>query len=935
MGLSYRPDSIIGGPLDPAVIDQLERRKDILVKGSPLNTAQRTADDILFLESNAGWVRLTSAVDTLDYTTNEDTQKSKGQGSAELSKRNVLTGGTLSNGQQKQGLFSRNNAGYDKSNLYGFRPQAGITSFQVATKNDFGTLRTAEIGFKATSIEQLDELEQLFLRPGFSVLLEWGHSIYVTSGKVDDQGKLQKAGSGQIVKDPKVFIDFFTGKTRKELREQIQQLKKDSCYNYDAIYGIVKNFSWQIQPDQTYDCTVDVISEGELIESISMIVSPFEEKDDVAGEGKEKILDKNSTILHAFLFAIKGALYDNFLAGDEKFNILLQAFNLYTPSLWRQFYKSLEEKMGGEFRSVGFEPGILTETGSTYGERVALIPLSYILEAINIAISYKDQDGDSLVKFYTGNKEGRNLTPFITFDEHISIDPTKVMIKKGDNVDKLFRYPMESQLQVFGESNDLLNIFVSVDLLINLLDQVVENSTRGLTNTDITSYVKLVLKEISYHLGGVNQFDLHRDYDENLFYIVDRKVTPSEKSNLSTIDLVGLKSQLEQLNLQSQITANLTNIIAISAQAGNRNIGVDTLALQRWNKGLQDRHLVLRNTTEDDPTTTSQETPKVEIQKGELQHLLFHLDVVNRESTSTRFKYYGGNTKGLRSTHRLLMNQFVSYNTVKDGENPAGLIPFELSFAIKGIAGIKIGQAFKIPDEIIPKRYRGNIGFIVTGVDHSIEEGRWRTSIKSKMIVTGDVSKEFELVPYSLSEDIEALRNEISDERPPFALKYPFEGGQNSNKTRSDGKGIGSFGSTRQNRITGAVDLHKGWDILSPSQGASTTIRSGQIRTTNVYAPIDGVVSIVRGWSSDAEDAIAIKLTGLPGTQYEGYQVLLGFVSPSVPSGTVVSQGAKVGISEFDIAKRYKISGMTDHIYVQINKGSKVLNAQSGVTWIP
>ena len=80
------------------------------------------------------------------------------------------------------------------------------------------------------------------------------------------------------------------------------------------------------------------------------------------------------------------------------------------------------------------------------------------------------------------------------------------------------------------------------------------------------------------------------------------------------------------------------------------------------------------------------------------------------------------------------------------GTNPGGLIPFELSFTMSGIAGIRIGQAFTVPDSIMPKRYRGNIAFLVTHVDHTIKNNRWITDIQTQMIVSRNVKKRAELI---------------------------------------------------------------------------------------------------------------------------------------------------------------------------------------------
>lgn len=54
---------------------------------------------------------------------------------------------------------------------------------------------------------------------------------------------------------------------------------------------------------------------------------------------------------------------------------------------------------------------------------------------------------------------------------------------------------------------------------------------------------------------------------------------------------------------------------------------------------------------------------------------------------------------------------------------------------MEGISGIKIGQAFRINRGIMPAKYDEVLGFIVTGVEHTIGGNRWTTQLKAQTIV--------------------------------------------------------------------------------------------------------------------------------------------------------------------------------------------------------
>jgi hypothetical protein len=55
----------------------------------------------------------------------------------------------------------------------------GITEMSLRTIGAYGSLFETTVKFYAWDINQLNELEILFMRPGYSVLLEWGWSQYI------------------------------------------------------------------------------------------------------------------------------------------------------------------------------------------------------------------------------------------------------------------------------------------------------------------------------------------------------------------------------------------------------------------------------------------------------------------------------------------------------------------------------------------------------------------------------------------------------------------------------------------------------------------------------------------------------------------------------------------------------------------------------------
>ena len=134
----------------------------------------------------------------------------------------------------------------------------GITGVQIRSINRFGVLKEATVTFNCWDIKQLQELELIYMRPGFTALLEWGHSLYYTD-------------ASNFETTPETVSSFFTkGTTKEDIYNEIEKLKTQSNQNYDGILGFVKNFSWSYRSDGGYDCTTNLISIGEIVESLTL-----------------------------------------------------------------------------------------------------------------------------------------------------------------------------------------------------------------------------------------------------------------------------------------------------------------------------------------------------------------------------------------------------------------------------------------------------------------------------------------------------------------------------------------------------------------------------------------------------------------------------------------------------------------------------------------
>ena len=73
-------------------------------------------------------------------------------------------------------------------------------------------------------------------------------------------------------------------------------------------------------------------------------------------------------------------------------------------------------------------------------------------------------------------------------------------------------------------------------------------------------------------------------------------------------------------------------------------------------------------------------------------------------------------------------------NNQKQSAGSIGFIPYGISFTIDGLSGIKIYNELHVDTGFLPPGYTKTTDFIVTGIDHNIQNGDWETNINLTLI---------------------------------------------------------------------------------------------------------------------------------------------------------------------------------------------------------
>ena len=422
--------SIFKDTFIPEVQQQLSVRQNAIFK--------RDASKIHYLNARNAWIRMTSAVEV-----DED--------AGALARQYVLLGGTLNENQSLKAGVGNSEKAYSNfspsGDLYGFtdgkpstagaagiRHMPGITGIEISSKSAYGSLREVIVSFNCWNVQQLENLELLYMRPGYTVLVEWGWLPYL-----DNKSVLQPN------------VSFYNGvleslnnnPPKEQVWKDLFAKSKEHSGNYDAMFGYVKNYSWSARMDGGYDCTTTIITLGEILESLKINYTPFDNPVvSFQGVGLAKSLgvsldqDKLSDAYAKNILA--GLFYEMYEIGKEKTKsnkdegkglVIKDSKNNY----YDLFHKTINIKGGeNEATSTG-EIGASDEQIYISLESLVNLFNNYIIiqdganktPLIKLSVHERQYDNPKPLNPFTGDGYLKALAHSL----QISVDPTVCIIK--------------------------------------------------------------------------------------------------------------------------------------------------------------------------------------------------------------------------------------------------------------------------------------------------------------------------------------------------------------------------------------------------------------------------------------------------------------------------------------------------------------------------
>jgi hypothetical protein len=335
---------------------------------------------------------------------------------------------------------------------------------------------------------------------------------------------------------------------------------------------------------------------------------------------------------------------------------------------------------------------------------------------------------------------------FKQFLKPLDTNSTDNKYPTGDNVEKtneaknLFLNTRLNKVNAVlgnnGFEGKLFNILINIEFAINTLENL-SSSKEETTEVNLSEYLNSILDGINLSLGQVNNFRIFFDDNSQCIRIIDETAVENnlKDNNILEIPNYGTNSTTYDYTFQSKIGPNLAKQIVIASQASNsdglQEFSEDVLTYRKLNDDVEDRFA--KKISKGIPSTENDDPPN-------LKSLQYFFNSI--------YSIYSSNTDNKLSTTSLLSIKNIYkelQNTQKKFlKQPYGniLIPLEYSITIDGISGVLPYNAFKVPDNRLPKKYKNKVAFAVFSINHNFENNQWTTTLRGQTILTDKASIE-------------------------------------------------------------------------------------------------------------------------------------------------------------------------------------------------
>jgi hypothetical protein len=783
--------NFLGLPFDSWVKKQIEIRQKVLGKIDP------TSKDIQYYTSKTPFLRVASSVNLTNKGAggkkieNTVLQKLVKAGIPEdqisgdkLAKNFILQGGAVSidNNNNFSGLNSGLNDGsslfngaygWGGSTERGYVPLPGIQNCDVTYYNN-GALSKTTLDIVCYSKTQFQLLDVLYLRPGYSLLVEFGWSQYLSNP--DSEGNYTLESFNDFLTEPMSKV-LNGGSDQYEVYGAIEKEREKHYGNYEAIYGKITKFNWQFQPDGSYSCQVELTAIGDVIESLKCnITSTSSDTVDQAADKEKKKPEESD---------------DPPLIGNATATVLNEKlFNLYntvkkvTGSSDKKQIGTLDYKMksfkgaDGKKSEVTFKKGILYKTGvitkegwwsdtpsdlnpqifMKYGMLLAFIQ-SYLMlynpkKKVPLAVfdfNLKDLDKDKNV--------------ILTIPGQMSVDPRICLmpnsafnLKSPDGKEISFTETAQNttlKTSGFNYNNEvylakIAHLYVNVNYVASVLATLPPDQEGKIVLLD---FLKAINGGLIQATGGINKYEFKLSQSGLKLQLIEdipqRFSSPPGRS-FTRFNVYGVKPGIEgsfirNVDLTADLSNNFATMISIGAQSNANQISENATSFSSYNAGLQDRIIEAKvtppsNSTSNEDTTEEEEDPLkklYDIIEGQKETF---------KSINAQSNWNGEDIESFRENMTTAISLALGELTDNTKEKQAQLqapffLPFNFSLEMDGLSGMKLYEKFLMTDDILPPSYeKDGVDLQINGINHSISKDAWITKVDTLSVPRNSLS---------------------------------------------------------------------------------------------------------------------------------------------------------------------------------------------------
>jgi hypothetical protein len=656
----------------------------------------------------------------------------------------------------------------------GLRPMPGIISVDITSRSAYGSLREATVKYLVHTKRELEDLEILFMRPGHHVMLEWGWSMYLDT-YVNDSGSTATSTNGNRLAIGNLKVKNFIEPTIDAFKEElvhfdiinkIEAFRHKFSGNYDGMVGPVRNFEFKLLENGSYECTTVIISLGDVLDSLKMSSTGLPVDSNKQTE-QQRLATKFESLFLPLLTLNQLSSYNtnvtakNILTGgflvNTNSNYTLDPNYFINTIIGQDTYQQnlLDTTDTNSFDNIDFQirkisfknppddlifKGVSVQGSLHYMSMGAFIVAmssqfnlfdprkSGNVPMINIEIPYPDY-----------GQYGNGLC--LMSQDTVSIDPGVCVVKNSNaqfvtgtqtgfvmsdmNNFREFNYLNTKNLGIIG------NIYLCVEYIIKKFRSLALSSDGYV---DFKQFIIEILKDCSYSLGGINQFDMFATDATVAILDIHYVEADSTKKSKYQMNILGTNSVIKDFNISSKIFASQAAMIAIAAQDRENVAGMQSSTFNYLNRGLSDR-LILQKLTKEEALkakASNQET----IASQSIAYRQNLIDTTSNLQTYFKSILSGDLSQVAANKEAAQSNLNTVILKIDNDTNYKAVIPIGAELTIDGMSGLTQGEIFTINPDSLPREYVGsNLGFIITRINSTIKASTWETTISTQCCV--------------------------------------------------------------------------------------------------------------------------------------------------------------------------------------------------------